>query len=645
MDIDKSLDKYKLIATLLSDVFETHGSAYNTKQRRLTLSKVKRRLDSEGVGFLTKTLPKLGKALDKALAEDTPMNSIDHGFKPMTGSKLPKFMGELFKRVLDDEGKPLANPCVLCIKSIRQITYCLYKYELPYTDEQESKVLAKFTKTEQELEHLVYERLCQLGIAVTDDITWRYNWRPKGPAKDPKAPSYLVEVTREARRLLAELFSFFDPKDILPRHGPGAVATRQQLWSKYQWRNVSAKITRSYPLDAYFYASLGHVCDRLDSLKEIETQDLPARVILVPKDSRGPRLISCEPVDYQWVQQGLGRAIVGLVERHPLTRYSVYFTDQVPNRVGALLGSQEGKYATLDLNEASDRVSTELVRLLFPEHLYKCLMDCRSSSTTLPDGMILPLHKFAPMGSALCFPIMALSVWAILAAGLTKDTVTNSSGHVRYVPSEFIHVYGDDVIVPTAEAEDAIELLESFGLKVNRDKSCTKGFFRESCGMDAYRGVDVTPVRLRTVWSSSPSPDSYASWIAYANSFWSRKYYATYDYIVGLLHRVYGAIPAKDMCLTCPSLAYVPDTKRPRKHRTNHDLQKVEWRVRDVVTRPITKEIDGWSMLLRSFAEHSSSASLPGTTGSWDPLTWAPSESSVSSVGDECYTLAPRKGA
>jgi len=608
MDNNKSLDQYKLIAALCTDVYTSYGSVINTKSLRLTLNKVKRRLASEGSSFLTKTLPRLGKAFDKALAEETPLVCTPLGFKPYKGTQLPKLFGELFEKVLQPNGAVLQCPCVNSIKHIRQLLYLFYKYELPYSDEQEQQVLGKFERTERDLE-TISARLRHLGDTVAEYTTTR---RRSPYYENRKWVKTTEQVVREARNILSDVFAFFDPKDVIPRHGPGAVATKQQLWTKYLWTNVSAKITRVYPLDAYFYASKGHICDRIDSFARINQEDLPARVILVPKDSRGPRLISCEPVDYQWVQQGLGAALVQLLEHHPLTKWSVFFTDQAPNRWGALLGSSTGKYATLDLNEASDRVSLELVRLLFPPHIYEFLESCRSSSTVMPDGLVLPLWKFAPMGSCLCFPVMALTIFAILAAA-APDTdashMVHMSGNRRvYHMDKGIHVYGDDVIVPTAYAEDAIELLESFGLKVNRDKSCIKGFFRESCGMDAYKGVPVTPVRLRTLWSSTPSPDSYASWIAYANSFWDKKYYTAYHYVVGLLHSVYGAIPAKDMNLSCPSLAYVPDELRPKRSRVKPEYQKVQWYVRDVKSPRINKEIDGWSMLLRYFTEFASSS-------------------------------------
>jgi hypothetical protein len=587
MDTNKSLDEIELIAALLHDVQTSHGVVFNTRACELTCKKVRKRCSKEGISFLTKTLPKLGKALDKALSFSSSLNSVELGFKSQLGSKLPIFMGEFFNKVLSPSGDSLPNPCAECIIVLRQVLYLFYKYKLPYTDEQEQLVLSQFEKTEQELV-AVATTLAGLAGNISNTNGSRRT-RSKAPIPDA--------VVREARILLSNLFDdgrwFFDPRDIYPRHGPGVVSTRERLWGKYRWTCIPARITDMYPYDAYFHASLGHVCDSYRSFNTVDDKELSAKVILVQKDSRGPRLISCEPLAFQWVQQGLGRAISQHVEHCPLTKWNVFFTDQLPNKRGALLGSKTGRYATLDLKEASDRVSVDLVRLLFPERIHTYLEACRSLSTVLPNGKVLPLRKFAPMGSALCFPIMALTIWAILTAA-APDADTRES----------ILVYGDDVIVPTAYAENAIEHLESFGLLVNRDKSCIRGFFRESCGTDAFKGIDVTPLRIRTVWSSSPSPDSYASWIAYANSCWERKYYITYDYIVGWLERVYRSIPGKDLgILPNLSLYMVPDSLKPKRFRTNRHLQKREWLVWDVKPVKLQKRIDGWSMLLRWFAE------------------------------------------
>jgi hypothetical protein len=586
MDTKKSLDEIELIAALLHDVQTSHGVVFNTRACKLTCEKVRKRCSKEGISFLTKTMPKLGKALDKALSFSSSLNSAELGFKPQVGSKLPIFMGEFFNKVLSPSGDSLPNPCAECIIVLRDVLYLFYKYKLPYTDEQEQLVLSQFEKTEQELV-AVATTIASMASRISNTNGIRRT-RFKAPTSD--------SIVREARILLSNLFDdrkwFFDPRDIYPRHGPGVVSTKERLWGKYRWTCIPARITDVYPYDAYFHASLGHVCDSYRSFNTVDDKELSAKVILVQKDSRGPRLISCEPLAFQWVQQGLGRAISQHVEQCPLTKWNVFFTDQKPNQRGALLGSKLGSYATLDLKEASDRVSLDLVRLLFPERISTYLEACRSLSTVLPNGKVLPLNKFAPMGSALCFPIMALTIWAILTAA-APDADTR----------ERILVYGDDVIVPTAYAANAIEHLESFGLLVNRDKSCIKGFFRESCGTDAFKGINVTPLRIRTVWSSSPSPGVYTSWIAYANSFYDRQRYITYDYIVGWLERIYRSIPSDDMNLSCPSLRVVPDSLKPKRFRTNRHLQKREWLVWDVKPVKLQKRIDGWSMLLRFFAE------------------------------------------
>lgn len=583
MAYSNSLDEGNLIATLLHDVKSAHVDVFSHNSLDETLKTVKARLSNEGTSFLTKTLPKLGKVLDRALVTQTFPNSCSElRLSTLPGSPLPDLFGSLFLGVFDLDGRLLTSPCAKSVRALRQLTYCFYKYELPYTTDQEQEVISQFERTEDDL--------------TTSDVFLREiaDELRNLPPTTPRTNCTMLGIAREARILLQKVFSRFDPLDIIPCHGPGVVATKQQLWSKYEWNNISKRITDMYPWDAYFTASPSAVCDLYRDAVSITDVESSARVLLVPKDSRGPRLISCEPVDFQWVQGGLRKAIVDHVERHFLTRGRVNFTNQEPNRRAALTGSVDGSISTLDLKEASDRVSLDLVRLLFPSHICEYLECCRSLSTELPDGRFLSLRKFAPMGSSLCFPIMALTIWALLAAAAPDAKVKND-----------LLVYGDDVAVPTGFARDAVEVLEAFGLMVNADKSCTTGLFRESCGLDAFMGVDVTPVRFRTVWSSSRSPDTYCSWIAYANSLYDRCYRSSYDYVVTSLHQVYGAIPSQDMHLACPSLREVEPNWCPRKSRTNHSLQKRQWKVWDIKAPRIIHESSGWSMLLRYFSEGS----------------------------------------
>lgn len=509
----KSLMIQRIFASLLYDLHRLYKTWYNHRESSLDYRKIEQRVSSEGVSFLTKSLPRLAKAFDKALCS----GHFDFtGFQKDPVTKLPKFLGSFFVRVFGKDGMVLPNPCTDAIQGIRQVLYLVYKLELPYEPEQEATVCANF---------------------VSNDA-----WLP-----DPSAECWLPErsggqhVARVARSLLHKVMGNFDPRsaDVVPRHGPGSVATGEQSWEKMHFKRIYSAIDAFYPYTEYYYSGMTQLCDELDALQSMEV--IPsgtAKVVLVPKDSRGPRLISCEPLEYQWIQQGLGRAVMRHVESHPLTKGVVNFTDQTKNRDAALHSSLSGERATIDMKDASDLVSMSLVRALFPQHLVEALEAVRTTATTMPSGVVVTLKKHAPMGSCLCFPIEALCFWALLVA----DRVVRL-GEKPSQASAKVLVFGDDIVVPSRDAEDAIETLEMFYLKVNRSKCCIQGFFRESCGVDAYKGIDVTPLRLKKVWRRRRDPSVFTAYVDYANSLWQRGYRTTAGLLAQWLGESYGPIP------------------------------------------------------------------------------------------------------
>jgi hypothetical protein len=573
----KRLDNVVVFTSLMLDVSLTLGQEFYTpRSLRLDTQKVENRIRTEGLSFIVKTLPRLGKALDRALSGDVPLDST--GFRKEPGSQIPKLFGDLFKRIFTLDGWVLQTPCTNSVRMLRQLLNVYYKYEVPYSPQLEQKVLDQFVKTEQDLLNHAACRLCNFKLQNREFSNLLY----------------------KARARLKVLLSDFVVRNVLPRHGPGAVSTRETGPGKFTFGRYNERIASIYPWDEYFYSSLGHVCDDYRGFSAATVTEPNAKVILVPKDSRGPRLISCEPLEFQWIQQGLGEALKYHIEHHPLTMSQIHFKDQEPNRNAALLGSVTGNTCTLDLKEASDRVSVGLVQHLFPEHVKTALLATRTLATTMPDGSVLTLRKFAPMGSALCFPILALTIWAVLSAGLDAKA------------RKGLLVYGDDVIVPRANARDAIAVLESVGLKVNMDKSCINGLFQESCGKDAFMGVCVTPVRFRTVWSSTPSAGVYTSWLAYANSMYKHGYINCAYKIADYLLAVYKSIPMDetDSGLYPALVFYHPDNQEPLQ-RTNRNLQKREQKVRVVVPKTYDKVINGWSMLLRYFTEGKRASSTP----------------------------------
>ena len=530
------------------------------------------RSSSEGFGFLTKALPKLGKALDRGLT-DTRFD-VPSGFKSAKDMSIPAFMQEYFKRVFDCDGNLLAEADAASVAHIRQVCFSLYKLELAYKRSDEARVIESFVATERELQ-------------LSDDAC---------TSEELVGASYIIRGALQN----------FDEEDIVPRHGPGAVATGERLDEKWVFSRFYRCIHSVYPYHQYFMVGGDReAIDRLDWLDSLEHRETGvAKVVLVPKDSRGPRLISCEPLEFQFVQQGLGRKLVRHLETSWVTGGRVNFTNQEINRKLALESSRTKEFATLDLKDASDRVSLKLVKQLFRHvpGLLRALEATRTVATRLPNGSTIRLAKFAPMGSALCFPVEALCFWAICVAAISRWARKRPS-----VIGKDVYVYGDDIIVKTEYAEVCMQALERAGLKVNRDKSCISGEFRESCGMDAFKGVCVTPLRAKTLWSRKRTDGAaYVSYSSFANQMADRGYIHTSYYVWKHLSKVYGGIPygTKFASYPCHVIPDAQDAERLNTarfpKRWNGHLQRFEFLTKYVSTKKTEATASGWSRLLRN---------------------------------------------
>jgi hypothetical protein len=131
------------------------------------------------------------------------------------------------------------------------------------------------------------------------------------------------------------------------------------------------------------------------------------------------------------------------------------------------------------------------------------------------------LNKFATMGNAVTFPVESLVFLAIsIAAILTERGERVTLGAIKALAGS-VAVFGDDIIVPSDQSGAAVvEALESLGFKINVQKSFSEGNFRESCGVDAFRGQVVTPVYWRRLNDSKP--ESIAANIALHNNLQNR---------------------------------------------------------------------------------------------------------------------------
>ena len=584
MSIRKSLDDQlmvDLLVRLVYDVTLLCDSDLHDFQR--DAETIEKRVHCEGFGFLSKRLPLLGKAVDKSLKTGT--LEVPPGFRTGRNSKIPVFLRGIFRCVYSEDGSLRSDHESMYhfegLRGLRQILYLFYKVETEYDDSCIHDFLTNFVETDRLLPDKV----------ELDETIWI------------------------ASLLLEQLLNDFDPRGIVPRHGPGAVSTGERGSSKYLFRRKYSKIHSFYPYYDYFTAGRGpEIKDRRDWYCGLEKPEFAlSKTILVPKDSRGPRLISAEPLEFQWIQQGLGRALVGHVERHPLTRGYVNFTDQGVNQSLARSSSHDGRFATLDMKDASDRVSLALVRALFPEPLLEALEASRSDATRLPTGEVVFLKKFAPMGSALCFPVEALVFWSIAVAVCIQLEPGGKLNRPCYV-------YGDDIVVPVHAANSIIAAYERYSLKVNEDKCYITGPFRESCGVDAYHGFDVTPLKLRhPIWEMDFNNRNvmYPHAVSAINSLLMRGYWQSADLLRRWIEDRMGFIPygTSNSGYPCILLQNAETAEAvnlllsPHQYRWNIGLQRFEFKF--LIVKTFGKHdhsFDGWPRLLRAFVSPAATA-------------------------------------
>lgn len=440
----------------------------------LDLKTVKKRVEGEGISFLTISLAKYGSDFQKSLDQGFVSHDLFQGFSRKGG--LPLFLGGFLDLIFDrPSGRLLDVPSVVAIRAIRQFTLMWAKIEIPCSPARDHSAKMDYIKTDQTVKEFDLKR----------------------------TPRMYEDFLRISSLVFRDVFSKIDLSvykgDILPKHGPGTTQSGLTGNGKYEWATWTDRLENYFPAREYLIPSFGYVNDVCINWLEPGAEE-PVRVITVPKTLKTPRIIAIEPVHMQYVQQGLLEQFVKEIHEDDISSLFIRFDDQEPNQFSAHEGSVYSDLATLDLSAASDLVSNQLVRAMLAPwpHLFEAVDACRSRKADV-DGKVFRLSKFASMGSALCFPIESIVFITLALMGverglnrhLTRKDLKALAGEVR--------TFGDDIIVPTRDVQSVVTVLTDFGLKVNVNKSYWTGRFRESCGKDYYAGFDVTPVKLRAV--------------------------------------------------------------------------------------------------------------------------------------------------
>jgi len=563
----ESLNVLRTISALLSAILEECPVPIPVNSLSRDLAVLNRRIEAEGLPFVLVRLAALGKAVDRALET----GALEHvpGFGLAHCSTLPAFLQDVLRYVFCDDGTlvPVTSDCSEIVgRALRHIrTVCFFAYKLDVGQQWDEEVVeTSFVLTDESLpEELVI-----------------------GPT--------LSRAAEEAALLLGDVPPV---EEFTPRHGPGAVAGGETDEQKWNFAVLPVKsVTRGF--GSLFRVNQNHGwSEEMWATEDVQT----SRVAFVPKDARGPRVIAIEPKELQWLQQAIRGVIVPRLQER--THRRINFDDQSVNQRLALSSSRNRFYATLDMKDASDRVSVALARAILPPTWFQLIDATRSERTRLPSGKLVQLRKLSSMGSATTFPVEALVFWAISVSAIAQ-VLPEQSRWIR----EHVYVYGDDLIVPSAYATLVMDALEEYGLLVNRTKSFIKGYFRESCGVDAYHGENVTPVRMRKLppqrRRDGEAVESYAS---LANRLDVFGYSAAAELVYSHLERMLGVLP-----YGTPDCGYIHRhagvspagafllSRDTTRWRWNSSLQLVQMRVWAVEKRSRPTLLDGWSRLLRN---------------------------------------------
>jgi len=492
------------------------------------LETIRSRVKKEGLSFLTITLPQFCRDFERSLANGNIDPTLFQSFRK-SGS-IPAFLQGMIGLIFDretgriyDDLQP-TNGVVFrdfspIIESVRQICLTFKKLEIDCTPKRVSAALENFTAIEHSLQDYLLPESDYAKFLSVSDLLW------------------------------GNMVSAIALSHCSPKHGPGATAERISGNQKFVWRRWHDRLEPYFPLvDNGYPLGIPESAEELKMVSIIpQEQEQPVRVVTVPKTLKGPRIIAIEPCCVQFAQHGIQSSLYEAIASYWLTKDHVNFTDQSINQQLAIKGSLTGRLATIDLSDASDRVPRQLALDMFrcnPD-LRDAIDACRSTKAELPNGIVIsPLLKFASMGSALCFPVEAMYFYTICVVALLECQNLPVTLRNIFNVSRYVHVYGDDIIVPTTYAIAVLDHLRKYNCKVNADKTFLSGSFRESCGVDAFNGEQVTPVYIHKLRPENRrQPDRLISWVATANLFYKKGYWRTTSLMFNIIERILGPLP------------------------------------------------------------------------------------------------------
>lgn len=587
-------------------------------------------IETRGERSILIDFPSYAKLLDFALSR----GQLRRGLFPLLGKSdgvYPAFMRSHFERVFDSDGLLLDEADAGAVSNLRQCLRAFQKVEIPCGEAFIKETVDAFFATDGALRPASsswytgsFDAFSALEDAIDDGSD---EYLPGLIGDEVLANKGLVRLAQRVCDTLVGWFPRLIPSAIMGNHGPGSVADAKPDSDKYLFPTWPPRLERVFERDIHASANVrnhpyhegeyGHLDHPL--------RELPAKLIPVPKNQEKPRLIASEPTANQFIQGGIGRYLRGCVSQHPVLHSCIHFLDQGVSQSRALEATDgSGRIATVDLKDASDRLSCWTVERVFRRapDLLEALASSRSMYLVDRDygGGYTVLRKYAPQGNATVFPLQSityamLAIAAVVYSGPGKILKFGDLMRACKRAAAEITVFGDDIIIPAYALPALSSLLELSQLKVNGAKSHFSGNFAESCGCDAFRMVDVTPAYVKSI-EDKASPGVVASHIAVSNNFYKKGLFHTSRVIESWIPEHYARdIPVHNLqhATAFNDKGFVDDgpltlgTFSPgtaaRRERYNSDLYREEVLALTIATRQKIIGRDEWQSLLQYFTE------------------------------------------
>lgn len=594
------------------------------------LSRIISNVKTRGLSVILKDLPEIAKVLELSLSagrlEPTHIPFMG-GYK--TGVPIPRLFKGLWLRLFDVTGCLKQNIDPMYIKFLEQLCCLGKKYEVEPPPSSLYETTKEFYDVDESLPppSLNWDgggntMFVDSNIGLHQRVPWTPNQFDLFGSNDRTHSKLLDTIQRVADIVSTNLGEFYLPTS--SRHGRGAVYEDLRGLEKFSVPSWPQRLSNTFPREGFFLP--------LDRIRDVETGEIPSKLLAVPKTIKGPRLIAKEPAAHMYAQLSMMDWLYSIAPQK-IFGVSIDFTNQQISGEMALNASRDGRHGTIDLKSASDRISLWLVERMFRRNtsVLRAMADCRTQYVDLSIDKKLPslhkLRKFTTQGSALTFPVQSI-IFLIICLGVAChiENIRPSERNLRKL-GKAIRIFGDDIIIPTDWVEDTIGALELLFLKVNRTKTHYTGYFRESCGVRAYKGVDVTPSYVTALMSGQQrKPAEYIRVIEASNNFAKKWLFNLANAITSTLPKdfvdtiPYGRYADRSIVLhSFSGTAYTDRVKR----RWNDRYQREEALIYVQKTKKKKLKLDG-SLLLDAFLSTRESRPIsPDWAGlnDWYPLS------------------------